>query len=365
MKFFLTVAVCILKFIYFFFKLLPTQNKILYLSRQSDTISVDFEMIYDKIKNDFPEIKQVVISRRMEKSFWGIFKNIWIFFPQMYHLATSKVCLSDGYSIPLSVLKHKKDLKVFQIWHSLIAVKKFGLAAQMSPRKKTVSSVLKMHNNYDFITCSAKAMIPAFSEAFGIPEEKFLEIGLPRIDSILKNAERYRKEFFQKYPLLKFKKILLYAPTFRDYNNYKINELISAKPDDAVLIVRLHPNTECSIEEREDVLLCKEFSTLKLLAVANTVITDYSGIIAEAAAIDTPVLIFAYDYEQYESTVGINIDLRAEFDSCVFDNAEELFASEAYKEYDMRIIRNFKEKYVAGYEGDCTEKLADAVLAQL
>ena len=51
MKFFLTVAVCILKFIYFFFKLLPTQNKILYLSRQSDTISVDFEMIYDKIKN--------------------------------------------------------------------------------------------------------------------------------------------------------------------------------------------------------------------------------------------------------------------------------------------------------------------------
>ena len=365
MRFILTAAVWILKSFYFFFKLLPTQNKILYLSRQSNSASVDFELIYTKIKNDYPDIKQVIIARRMEKSISGLVKNIWVFFPQMYQLATSKVCLCDGYSIPVSVLKHKKSLKVFQIWHSLIAVKKFGLAVDMSPKAKVISEVLKMHKNYDYITCSAKSMIPAFSEAFGIDADKFLEIGLPRIDNIIANKEKFREEFFQKYPNLRFKNILLYAPTFRDYNEYKIIELISAKPKDTVLIIKLHPNTKVHIEEREDVLLCGEFTTLSLLSVADRVITDYSGIIAEAAAIEAPVLIFAYDYEKYKSTVGMNIDLKTEFASCIFETAEELFASTAFKNYDLSVIRSFKEKYVPSREGDSTDKLAEAVIAQL
>ena len=44
----------------------------------------------------------------------------------MYHVATSHVCIIDSYSLPISVLKHKKDLKVMQIWHAMGAIKKFG-----------------------------------------------------------------------------------------------------------------------------------------------------------------------------------------------------------------------------------------------
>ena len=44
----------------------------------------------------------------------------------MYYLATSKVCVLDGYCIPASILKHKKKLKIIQIWHASGAIKKFG-----------------------------------------------------------------------------------------------------------------------------------------------------------------------------------------------------------------------------------------------
>jgi CDP-ribitol ribitolphosphotransferase len=59
-------------------------------------------------------------------------------FKAMYYLATSKVCVTESYCVPISILKHKKELKVIQIWHSSGAVKKFGYQALNT--KKFLSS---------------------------------------------------------------------------------------------------------------------------------------------------------------------------------------------------------------------------------
>ncbi len=361
MKIFASLAVIALRVIYFFFKLFPTKDKIVFLSRQANTPSVDFVLLSDKISEISPSLKQVMITRRMERSFSSALKSIGVIFSQMYHLATSKVCITDGYSIPVSVLKHKKDLTVFQIWHSLLAVKNFGWSACMSDKKASLSKALKMHRNYDFVTCAKEPMINIFSKAFATEKERFLPIGLPRIDYIIKNRQEISRKIKIEYPQIAGKQVILYAPTFRDYDEYKVDDLIHSKPKDSILIVKLHPNMKCSFCKTDDVLSLDKFSALELLCVADRVITDYSGFIAEAAALEVPTYIYAYDYDKYKQTTGINIDLKQELEGFVFDDADKLFKSFAFINPNIEKLQLFKEKYVPNFDGTATEKLAQSV----
>ena len=105
-----------LKIIYFFMKLLPTNNKkVVFISRQSDEITLDFRMISDKLIEEDPNIKNVFICNRIKNSLSGYIKYFFVTLKQMHHLATSKVCVIDSYCIPVCILKHKKTLTILQI----------------------------------------------------------------------------------------------------------------------------------------------------------------------------------------------------------------------------------------------------------
>ncbi len=45
-----------------------------------------------------------------------------------------------------------------------------------------VANAFKMHNNYDLIAASGDECVKYFSQAFGQPKEKFIPIGIPRMD---------------------------------------------------------------------------------------------------------------------------------------------------------------------------------------
>ena len=126
MEYCIKVFKFLMNFIYKLFKLFKTKNKITFISRQSNNISIDFKLLVEEIKKESPNSKIVVLNKELNKSI--ISKIIYFFhmFAQMYHIATSKVVILDGYCIMISVLKHKKDLKVIQIWHALGSLKKFG-----------------------------------------------------------------------------------------------------------------------------------------------------------------------------------------------------------------------------------------------
>ena len=47
---------------------------------------------------------------------------------EMYHAATSRVLVVDGYSIVASAMSHSTGLTVVQMWHALGSLKKFGLS---------------------------------------------------------------------------------------------------------------------------------------------------------------------------------------------------------------------------------------------
>ena len=90
----------------------------------------------------------------------------------MYHLSTSKVCVLDSYSLPVSILHHKKSLKVIQIWHSMGKIKQSGYQTLDKPsgRSSKMAKLLNMHKNYDIVVAGARAWNDAYCKSFGITE---------------------------------------------------------------------------------------------------------------------------------------------------------------------------------------------------
>ena len=359
------IYIIFLRIIYFFLKLLPVKNRIVFLSRQSDKLSLDFEMLKDEIRKKNSNVEIVFVTKKIEKSSKAVLKGLTSVLKSMHYLATSKVCITDGYNIAISVLNHKKTLKVFQIWHSLGAIKKFGYQSLNTLKDKKVAKVMHMHENYDYVNGCSGEMIPYFAKAFNCNKNKLYELGLPRIDYLIKNEKILKKQIYNSYPGLRRKKVVLYAPTFRNEDNYKIEKLINEiNLDKYALIVKAHPNMNIKVPDNKNVYTCSDFKAMSLIPVADYVITDYSAISIEASILEKPVYIYAYDLEEYKKHPGLNLDLEKELPGYVFKNSKRLYNSLNKDKYDLDVIKKFKDKYVVSTNGDVTSKLADFVLKE-
>ena len=364
MKIIVRTYIIFLNGVYLLFKMLPTQNKIVFISRQTDKPSLDFRSIKSEIESYNLNIKMVFITKKVKKTLIENIRNIVHTFIQMYHLATSKVCITDGYNISISVLRHKKDLKIYQIWHSLAAIKKFGHQSLNTERKKIFAKAMRMHRKYSYIITGSKAMIKYFSKAFKYPKEKFIPLGLPRIDYLLNKSKTNRKKIYKVYPRLRHKKVILYVPTFRDNNNYKISTVIRKfNLTNCALIIKPHSNMpKLKFKNNKDIYTCDEFTSLQLLSIADYVITDYSAISVEAAVLNKPIYLYTYDLEEYKKSPGLNVNLNKDLPGYVFNKIGDIYKDIKTNKYNLNVVKGFRKKYVTPYEGRCTKEITKFIL---
>lgn len=340
-----------LRIIYFFIKLFTTpKDKVVMLSRQSNEINVDFIMLQDEIKKQNPNTEVKIMCKKIPKKFSKKIGYYFYMIKTMHHLATSKVCIIDGYVIPVSILKHKKDLVVVQIWHALGAIKKFG--KQVIDKKEgsnsVVANIMDMHKNYTFVTCASKATREFYAEAFGIEKEKILVIGMPRIDYLLgKNNQINEKveKLLEEYPKLKEKQNILYVPTFRKGESTPVKEIIK-KVDNTKynLIIRLHPLEKTNVDKKY--IIDSKYSTFDLLKIADYVITDYSAIAFETVVINKPIFFYLYDLNEYENNRGLNVKLKKEMKSVTFNNINDIISVIEEDKYPYEEYQKFKDKYI-------------------
>ncbi len=416
MKIILRVGTVALRILYCFYKLFPTKNRIMFVSRQDDVPSPDCYLLSKAIREEDQKIEIIQEFRRIPDSFIGKIKYIgYMLGRQMYLFATSKVVILDGYCILASVLNHKKELKIVQMWHAMGALKKFGFAAigteegkdpvildgycilasvlnhkkelkivqmwhAMGALKKfgfaaigteegkdpEVSKILCMHRNYDYVICSCKECAGHYEEAFGVPQNKIITMTLPRVDLLtdLRLKELVQARVYHAFPDLKKKKNILYVPTFRMHEEMgeKIKELIESVDFTRYnLIVKLHPLTKEKVDMNK-CLECEGFTALELLNVADYVISDYSAFIFEVAAAEKPLFLYTYDLGAYMEQRGFFIDYNEEMPVPRYRDAETMIKALECNDCDMERIRNFANKYVENRYG-CSQKLAEFICA--
>ncbi len=398
-----------LQVIYGILKLFPTKkNKVVFLSRQSDTLTPDFEMVQQELCCEDPDIEIVTICHRLEGAGSGGVSGMLAFagstLRSMYHMATASVCVLDAYWPAVSLLRHKRSLTVIQMWHALGKIKQSGYQTlgKASGRGAEMARLMKMHENYDHIIAGGRAWNPFYEKSFNQPQDKLVNCGLPRIDRLLAEREENRRRFFAAYPELKEKTIILYAPTFRKNIELHWETLVQAvsaqnskasaaarnskaaqaaaqggnasacDPDVAdmqaqgpyVLIVKGHPNQPL-VSDDPVVWDCPDFRAVDLLAVCDYLITDYSAIALEGAVLNRPTYYFVYDYEEYREKNGMNIDLFEVMPGCVFRDADALMQRLAQGGYPQDTLDAYRADYLPENLGTSTVQIAQLIRAHL
>ena len=362
----LYISKYILKFIYFFIKIFPTKkNKITMLSRQSNTISLDFQLIKEKVEEKDENISIVVLCKKIPK---GLLKKLGYCFymlKTLYHIATSSICIIDGYNIQISALKHKKELKIIQIWHSMGAIKKFGyqILNKNEGSNYNTAKIMQMHKNYTNVICTSNATKEFYSEAFGIEKDKILTLGMPRIDYLLgKDIEKKQEELYNQYPDLKEKCKIVYVPTFRKGTKIPYEEIIKefSNNDKYKLIIRPHPLDKEAVDSKY--LIDSKYETQDLIKIADYVITDYSAVAFEAAVLEKKLFFYLYDIKEYNENRGLNINLKEEMPQSTFSEIKDIKYAIENNDYEYENMKNFKEKYVETADTNNTERITDYVL---
>lgn len=364
-----TFKLC-LKFIYFFLKLFTTnQNKIVFISRQTDYIHVDFDMIRKEIEKRDKNIKMIFLCKRMGKGIKEYLIYSVEILKQMYHLATSKMAIIDSYCIPVCILKHKKSLKVLQIWHSIGKIKKSGYQTldTASGRSSKNAKLLCMHKNYDAIIAGGEAFNKFYEEGFNVKKDILLNYGLPRIDYIIETSKNKNNKVLNKYPELKGKKIVYYAPTFRTYDVEGPQKLLDKyNPKDFALIITCHPNQKLKINKEGVYLLnLNEFTVADILTISDYVIADFGSISLEAAILKKKTLYYLYDYNMYLEKNGLNLDPKISMPTCSFETIEPIFDIINNNTYDYKALENFINKYLPKKIGHSTILIVDYIMKHM
>lgn len=229
-------------------------------------------------------------------------------------MAKAGTILMDNEFLPLGFIHLRKNVKVVQLWHGTGTVKKFGHDVNEGKMLKILE---KADKQITHLIVNSKYTERLYAQVFGVDSQKVYLTGIPRTD-ILFNAEKFdimKSGFWRDYPQLEGKKLILYAPTFRDeeVDNPKmmldLQKWLHSVADDTVLMLRLHPfvsgrfKSESEAQYGGRIIDMSSYPELNtLLSVSDVLITDYSSIIFEYIVFNRPIIFYAYDLERFESS---------------------------------------------------------------
>lgn len=364
------IGIICLNIVYTFVKLLPVKNKVTMISRQSNEPSVEFRMIRREIESRGKGTKVVFLCHTLDGGVASKasdkIKYAFHMFVQMIHIATSKIVILDSYCMVISILNHKKSLKVIQMWHSMGTMKKFGYTSLDTEEgsKSELAYAMKMHRNYDYIFASSDAYKDHLAKGFNCDIGKIVTMPLPRLD--LLNSEKYavkvRKKIYEVYPQLKEKSVILYVPTFRKHEEEFENALKrlaeAVDYDKYQFVVKIHPLSKAIVDEK--VIQAKEFDSFEMLFVADYVISDYSCIVYEAAVRKIPLYFYNFDMDMYTDGRGLAVDYYNELPGLISKDPVEIVKTIENESYDMEKLSAFADKYVVPTE-HATKNIVDFV----
>lgn len=359
------LAVQILRGINIFFRPLSLRDKVTIISRQANEPTLDIQLLRDCLESR--DVDVVVMAKTMEKTFVGMLTYAVHQLKQMYHIATSKVIIVDGYCLLVSILPKKQNQKVIQMWHALGAIKKFGWQSTDNPdgHSRKFAEIVNMHGNYDYVLAPSRTTGDFFAEAFRIPMDKLAFYGLPRIDFIREDDLDTKQNMVSHYPEIESKENVLYVPTFRKNAVLHLEQFVNGFDFAQYnLIIKKHflDKGDYSWAEKQGAIVDTRFTSLEWLRICRKVITDYSAIAFEAAILDRDIYIYQPDVNSYKTNVGLNVNLYHEaIGAYVCKNEEELFSA-MHQPYSTEAVMAFREKYIEIDMENCTGKLCDFIM---
>lgn len=333
------------------------------ISRQSDVPSLDIRMLSEALEKR-GLFKVNVMCKKLSGNHVSYAFHM---LSQLKAIRQSDVLIVDGYCIVNSLFKHKKNLKVIQMWHALSAIKQFGwqTVGKQDGASAFVARTMKMHRGYDYVISASDVTAKHFCEGFNVSEDHIVKLGLPRIDYILHDQKQKAALVKEKYPEIgrDSRGVLLYVPTFRRGRTTDVAELAKAATEHGyTLVVKLHPLDKTELPDDSNAIIDREFNSYMWLSVADVVISDYSSFVVEASLLDKPIYLFTYDKEEYREATGLNVDYSEEvIGKYEYKSADMLIDAITEGNYCFEDLHSFRNKYIDVNTEDCTNQLVNFI----
>jgi CDP-glycerol glycerophosphotransferase len=211
-----------------------------------------------------------------------------------------------------------------------------------------------------------------------------LEVGYPRNDIFYqKNTPSHIKFIKQNLGLPLGKKIILYAPTWResagknrDYDfklKLDIQKLSDHFSNEFIIILRLHhlivkankidQNFSSFVFDYSSA----QYDIQELMLVSDILITDYSSVMFDYSNLSRPIIFYTYDLKEYLSNIrGTYFDLAATAPGPLVENMEDLIKTI----HNIGIIdpifsekqKAFRHKFCSLEKGNATQKVIDRII---
>lgn len=213
----------------------------------------------------------------------------------------------------------------------------------------------------DFFCYSGPFEHDIYLRAFKLKPDRLLLSGLPRNDELYHVDATKVNNMRKHLNIPDGKKVLLYAPTWRDSEDGGITYNLAPPVDfkkwerelgeEYVLLFRAHHFTtqHMKIEFNDFIRDVSDYPSINDLMIASDVlISDYSATIFDYSVLERPIVSFVYDYEEYKETRGLYIDLSTELPGGIVKTEDEVI--EHIKTMDVeeqcKRTRQFRDKYV-------------------
>lgn len=297
-------------------------------------------------------------------------KAIAFFTVKTFKFATSKYVFMNDNFMPMGFLNFRKEAVLVQLWHGEGAFKQFGLSIELPKEIRELE--LAADKKLSFVICSAEGVRHIYASAFGIDESRVLPLGSPRADALLNasNAKELRADFEEKHPQCKGKKIVLYAPTFRDdpksdaefLKLFDCEKFTQALGDEYCLLIRLHPQVHgaARLDGAIDVTDYKSVNELTL--ISDMLITDYSSICMDFVLLDKPCVFFAPDMEEYLARRPVYYDYETFVPGEIVRNTDELIAAVKNAKADKK-LEEFKKLNLEAVDGKSCQRILDRIIS--
>lgn len=356
--------------------------------------TVLFESFLGKSYSDSPKY----IFEYLNKTYPGRYKCIWAYaekkrdipYPAkqvkrlglryFYYMARCRYVVFNGRQP--TFYKKRKGSIFLETWHGTPLKKLvFDMDDVTSASPLYKEDVYYQTRAWDYLVAPNEFSEKIFRRAFSY-EGNILETGYPRNDILYHpDKEDLALEIKNELGLPLDKKVILYAPTWRDDEYYgpgmykfslrlDLGRMREELGSEYVVILRTHYFIADALDlsgfEGFAYNESKYDDVARLYLISDVLITDYSSVFFDFANLRRPMLFFTYDLEKYRSILrGFYIDVEKELPGPMLFDTEEIIDAihnlrTIQRNYEER-YKQFYEKYCAWEDGHAAERVVNAV----
>ncbi|GEL89448.1 bifunctional glycosyltransferase/CDP-glycerol:glycerophosphate glycerophosphotransferase [Pediococcus parvulus] len=360
-------------------RMLPLNKKIvMFESYWGDYFNGSPKAMYDYLKKYHPELKFVWILTNNQIPIEGKAVRVKrLGFKYWYYLARAKY-LVENTNLPNQYSKRAGQIEVQTLHGTFMKTMGFDEPHFKNATSRVQKNFAIRNNRWDILTVPSKYMAETATKAFDYKHEIAMS-GFPRNDALYQhNNSAYIEKVKQKLHIPLDKRVVLYAPTFRNNDSSfdfeldldKLREKIS---DKYVVLVRLHyfvAHSMSFVDHQGFVWDVSDYPDIAdLYLISDVMITDYSSVMFDYGHLKRPMIFFAYDKNWYLN--GDNRGVYLNYDETVpgpiVETTDEIIERlqnfhQLENEYTDK-INGFYDKFCTyGRKGDASQLVSEKML---